>query len=94
MGRRNRDEISPADVFQPNKEAIDNVKLQVCNAISRIALWRQWRQSQLAIYMGTSRANASRVQNKKLDQLTLTQLFNYLSKIDPHFRFILAVSIE
>lgn len=41
--------------------------------------------------MGTSRSNISYVQNKKIDRLTLNQLFNYLGRLVPDFRFMISI---
>ena len=80
-----------SQIFQTNHKALDPLKMQLCLAIEIVCLRNQWTQRQSAVYMGTSRANLSRVQNKKLERLTVNQLFGYLSKICPDFRFMISV---
>jgi predicted XRE-type DNA-binding protein len=73
------------------EEAIEAVKLELCLAIERVILRYGWTHRLAAAYMGTSRANVSRLANKRLDQLTVGQLFLYLAKICPGFRFMLSI---
>lgn len=77
--------------FKTNPKAIDPLKIEVCGAIDRVISRNQWTQRQAAIMMGTSRANISRVSNKKLDRLTLCQLFGYLARSCPDFRFMISI---
>jgi len=80
-----------SEIFDTDHKALEPLKLELCLAISVVCMRYQWTQQQAAIRMGTSRANVSRVQNKRIAQLTLNQLFGYLSKICPNFRFMISV---
>lgn len=50
-----------------------------------------WTYAQAAIQMRVSRANLSRVGNKKLEQLTVNQLVRYLNALCPEFRFMISI---
>lgn len=77
--------------FGNKEESLDPVKIELCLAIDRAIARKGWTYTAAAIQMGTSRANISRVVNKKIDKLTLNQLFGYLSRVCPEFRFMLCI---
>jgi predicted XRE-type DNA-binding protein len=78
--------------FKPNKEKIDEIKIDICRKIDLIMVMQQWNQRQLAFYLGTSRANVNRVVNRRIEHLTLSQLFSYLSKLRPEFKFLISIT--
>ena len=59
---------------------IDELKLLLCYKVKTAARRRHLNQTQMSIYMRTSRACASQVDNLKIDQLTVNQLFTYLAR--------------
>ncbi len=81
----------PPEYLATENGLLDPMKLELCVAIDRTIQRKQLNQRQAAILMGTSRANVSRVQNKTLERLTINQLFHYLARLCPEFRFMLSV---
>lgn len=70
---------------------IDGVKLEICTCIRRIAMRNGWRQKDLAMRLLVSESTASRIIRLRLDQLTVGQLFNYLARLDAHFRIMISI---
>ena len=68
------------------KAKIDEVKVEVCQAIRRVAMREGWTQKQLAFYIGTSSTRAGHAVKQQVDELTLDQLFRYLAALYPKFR--------
>lgn len=88
------DDWMPRNQRGPNKineEALNRCKFHLCHQIDRLITRERWTQKQAAYYLGTSQANVSRVGNKKLDQLSMTQLFNYLCKLSGNFRLLISI---
>lgn len=74
-----------------DNEKLDEVKRELCWKI-KIAMARtQYNQYQLAIYLGTSQARISDVQNSKVERLTFNQLFRYLERLAPYFRILISL---
>lgn len=65
---------------------MDEVKIEVCQAIRRVARREGWTQRQLAFYIGTSPTRAGHAVKQQVDELTLDQLFRYLANLYPRFR--------
>jgi|GEM_PF-4571371 len=75
----------------PAQEKIDAVKLELCYAIDRAIARQMWTYAEAAFWMGTSKANVSRVVNKRTNRLTVGQLVKYLAVVCPHFRFMVSI---
>lgn len=77
--------------LQQEIKKIDAVKKDLCAAIKKIALSYGWNQKLLAWHLGTSEARVSHVIRCRVEQLTLNQLFRYLARLKPEFRFLLSI---
>ena len=77
--------------FQNNKEALDALKLELCFAIDLVINRQQLTYREAAFYLDTTPGTVSLVCNKHIELLTINQLFGYLSRICPNFRFMLSI---
>lgn len=74
----------------PNIDKLNEVKMELCKAIRRVA-WREgWTQEQLAIYCGTNETWISLAVRHEVEKLTVNQLFRYLIIISPGLRMMIA----
>ncbi len=80
-----------AQIFVADPKRLEPLKLNLCEAIERVIVRKQWTYREAAIYMGTTPSNVSLVANKRIHRLSVSQLFNYLVLICPDFRFMLSV---
>lgn len=71
--------------------AIDALKFELCRAIDQAIARHQWSYHQAAKLMRVSRSNLSRVGNKRIETLTLNQLFRYLGAVCPGFRVMISI---
>lgn len=76
---------------RPNDRAIDALKNEICTAIELVMARSQWSYSVSAAYVGTHRSVISLIVNKRIEKLTLSQLFRYLNAICPGFRVMVSV---
>jgi ribosome-binding protein aMBF1 (putative translation factor) len=70
---------------------IDELKHEICDSIRKIAIRRGYSQRDLARELRTSEACVSRVIRYRTDQLTVNQLFQYLSTLHPGFEILISV---
>lgn len=75
----------------PDTQAkIDEVKVQLCDAIYKEIISLRRTQKDVARRLGTTQSNVSRVINRRVKYLTLSQLFRYLSVLNPDFRILIS----
>lgn len=72
-------------------EKINEVKREICINIRRLAYRKRLNQKMLARYIGTSEANVSRVIRHRFDQISVNQLFRYLTILEPNFRILISI---
>ncbi|MEK6553774.1 MAG: XRE family transcriptional regulator [Bdellovibrionota bacterium] len=72
-------------------EVLKQIKRQACQAIARAAHRGNWSQKDLSRYIGTSQACISRVFNQRVEELSMTQLFNYLVILEPRVKILISV---
>ena len=70
---------------------VDLVKIDLCHALQRLAVRNQGDHQKMAIRAGTSMSCISHVFCKRVDKLTLNQLFRYLAILEPRFRILIAI---
>lgn len=71
-------------------EKLNEVKFEICRILDYEMTYTQRTQQQLALRLGTSQANISRVMNRKVNELTFNQLFRYLAILRPSFKILIA----
>lgn len=69
---------------------LDEVKLEVCRVLRHEILCSRKSQKQIAIRLGTSQGNISRVLNQRVETLTINQLFRYLAILKPKFKILVS----
>lgn len=67
------------------------IKLQACLAIKRIALRYGMTQRELAVYLCTSESCVSRMMNEKVENVSYDQLFRFVTRLAPNFKFLISV---
>lgn len=72
-------------------QKIKETKLLLCHTIKRSAARRNYNQRTMAFYMGTSASNASLVDNLKIEKLSVNQLFQYLTNLEPNFELLISI---
>lgn len=72
------------------EDKLDEVKLELCMAIRRVAGREGWTASEMAIYCGTNETRIGHVMSKKFKSLTVNQLIRYLIVLYPRFRILIA----
>lgn len=73
-----------------HQQKLNSMKFQICELIDRELLYMRLNQKQAAVVMATNQANVSRVRNRRVEQLTLDQLFRYLVLLKPYCRMMVA----
>lgn len=77
-----------------SKKKLDALKFEICLVldydIHLTCRELQISKKALAVHLGTSEANLSRIGNKRLDQLTFNQLFRYLVILRPDVRMLIS----
>lgn len=66
---------------------LTELKEYLCSTLRMIAFRRRYTQKEMALLLGTSEANVSRVIRFRTDQLTVNQLFGYLAILNPALKF-------
>jgi len=74
-----------------SQQKLKEIKTELCHLIKRSARRRNYDQKTMAFYMGTTPSNASLVDNIRIEQLTINQLFRYLVNLEPNFRMLIAL---
>ena len=69
---------------------LNEMKAVLCNAIDHELMLEHKSKEALAILLGTSQANVSRVVNKRVEQLTFNQLFRYLIILRPDVKIMVS----
>lgn len=71
---------------------LSEVKAELCRQLRR-SMNRTSHPSpdRIAHQLGTSKACVLRVQCARTDELTINQLFRYLVRLEPNFRFIVSI---
>lgn len=81
----NRKNVCPLTAEQHDK--LDEIKRSLCIAIkNQVKARKKVSPNDIAQLMGTNRARLSDVETLKLDQLTLSQLFHYLVRLNANFK--------
>jgi len=77
--------------YHDPKPRIDELKRELCHLIQRACMRNQWNQVMAAHCLRTSRSCIHQVDNYKIDQLTVNQLFRYLATAAPQFRVMISI---
>lgn len=75
---------------RPPEEKLNQIKLEICCVLDREFAFTQLTQKELAKKLGTSQSNISRVENKKIEELTFNQLFRFLAVVNPNFKILVS----
>ena len=85
MGRRN-----PWRAYTKENERITDLKLELCKKIYWEMIYQKKTTGHYCAQLGTSAATLSRIRQLRTEQLSLDQLFFFLSRLKPAFRFLIA----
>ena len=72
-------------------DRLNQLKFQLCHAIDRSIHRNQWSYADAARMLRVDKVVISRITNKKIERLTLNQLFEYLVRVRPNFEFLVSV---
>jgi len=72
------------------EEKMAEVKMEICHILRREILYSPRSQREIAWRLGTSQGNVSRVLNRRVENLTINQLFRYLAILKPDFKILVA----
>ncbi len=75
-----------------DQERIKTLKVEVSRILQLAMVRRGFDQKQLAQYVCTSESCISKVCNYKTNEYTLSQVFDYLARIEPHFQILISIS--
>ncbi len=73
-------------LIEPNPDKLNEVKMEVCLALRRVAMREGWSQHKMALYCGASPSRMGKAVRLQVDDLTVGQVFNYLASLYPRFR--------
>jgi hypothetical protein len=86
MSRKARIQLMP----EP-REKIYQIKCELCHVLKRFAGRQGWTEKQFALHAGCARTTSSYIENLRVDELTVGQLFTYLARIEPRFRMLISL---
>ena len=72
------------------QEKLDNLKIQLCHDFKKLMRRQKWSQIDAAILLRTSRARIHDVENLKIENLTISQLFKYIATLAPDFKLLVS----
>lgn len=76
---------------EEEKEKLNKVKAELCWQLRRSMARTNHYSSQLVAYkLGSNRACVSKVQCGRVNDLTFNQLFRYLVRLEPNFKFLVS----
>jgi predicted XRE-type DNA-binding protein len=73
------------------RERIDELKLEIIQEIKKEIRRKKWNQQEAARAMETSRSCIHLIETLKIEQLTVSQLFKYLARLEPKFRILISI---
>jgi hypothetical protein len=74
-----------------NQRKMEDVKKQMCRAIRKAARKKNYSRREWALYMGTSKAIVSSIENERVHRLSFNQLFRYLVYLEPNFELLISI---
>ena len=89
MGRKNRN-LKDENFDRHRIQKINEIKFYLCHQIDKASHRRRFDYKMLAEFLGTSQGAVSRVVNKRIDDVTVNQLFNYLTILEPNFELLIS----
>lgn len=84
MARNNRWAVGYAD------PRIEEVKLMLCEKIEAAIMFDQKTDLIAANWLGTSRAVISKIRHRRVEELSLNQLFFFLARLRPNFQILIS----
>lgn len=73
-----------------HQKALENIKIELCQHIRRLATKEGLNGKQLAIHLETSESRVSKIVAQRTADLTLDALFRYLITLEPNTRLLVA----
>jgi hypothetical protein len=89
--RNDREQEKQNNYTCPEHERIKSLKIEVSRVLQRAMIRRGLDQRRLAQYLYTTESCISKICNYKTNEYTLSQVFDYLARIEPRFEILISI---